>query len=265
MRIILPTLILSIALIGNFLPACAQLNEVPEGFKNMSMRSIGPAVMSGRVTSIDVDPFNENIIYVGTASGGLWKSESAGMTWTPIFDEQEVLGIGSIQLDPSNHDVLWVGTGEGNPRNSQTNGAGIYKSLDAGKHWQCMGLQNTSTIHRVVLDDHNSNVVYAGAHGNAWQPSKDRGVYKTTDGGQTWKNILFINDTVGCADLVIDPLNSNRLLAAMYQYQRKPYHFTSGGKGSGIHITVDGGSSWTKLTDKNGLPEGELGRIGLAF
>jgi len=243
----------------------SRIQHVPEGFKNMNMRSIGPAVMSGRVTAIDVDPLNDNILYVGTASGGLWKSESAGMTWTPIFDEQEVLGIGSLQIDPSNHDIIWVGTGEGNPRNSQTNGAGIYRSLDAGKHWQRMGLERTSTIHRVVVDPDNSQVVYAGAHGNAWQPSKDRGVYKTSDGGKTWQNILFVNDTVGCADLVMDPNNPNRLLAGMYQYHRKPYHFTSGGKGSGLHITVDGGITWTKLTDKNGLPEGEIGRIGLAF
>jgi photosystem II stability/assembly factor-like uncharacterized protein len=241
------------------------ITKVPEGFKNMNMRSIGPAVMSGRVTAIDVDPLNDNIIYVGTASGGLWKSESAGITWTPIFDDQEVLGIGSVEIDPSNHDVIWAGTGEGNPRNSQTNGAGIYRSLDAGEHWQRMGLEKTSTIHRVIVDPRNSQVVYAGAHGNAWQPSSDRGVYKTHDGGQTWKNILFVNDTVGCADLVMDPHNSNRLLAGMYHYQRKPYHFTSGGKGSGLHITVDGGNTWTKLTDNNGLPKEELGRIGLAF
>ena len=259
--------ILLVVCISNLSSAqhASSLPEVPEGFKNMNMRSVGPAVMSGRVTAIDVDPLNDNIIYVGTASGGLWKSESAGMTWSPIFDEQEVLGIGSVEIDPSNHDVLWVGTGEGNPRNSQTNGAGIYRSLDAGKNWQRMGLERTHTIHRVAVDPRNSQVVYAGAHGNAWQPSKDRGVYKTSDGGKTWQNILFVNDTVGCADLVMDPNNSNRLLAGMYHYQRKPYHFTSGGKGSGLHLTVDGGITWTKLTDKNGLPEGELGRIGLAF
>ncbi len=243
----------------------SKLTVVPEDFKNMSMRSIGPAVMSGRVTAIDVDPLNENIIYVGTASGGLWKSESAGTTWAPLFDKEEVLGIGSVAIDPSNHDVLWVGTGEGNPRNSQTNGAGIFKSSDAGAHWKKMGLENTKTIHRVLVDPVHSNIVYAAAHGNAWAPSKDRGVYKTYDGGQTWENILYVNDTTGCADLVMDPNNSQRILAAMYHYHREPYHFTSGGKGSGLHITLDGGKTWTRLTDKQGLPEGELGRIGLAF
>jgi photosystem II stability/assembly factor-like uncharacterized protein len=239
--------------------------KVPDHFKNMNMRSIGPAVMSGRVTAIDVDPLNENIIYVGTASGGLWKSESAGMTWSPLFDEQEILGIGSVCIDPGNHDVIWAGTGEGNPRNSQTSGAGIYKSQDAGKTWTKSGLEKTWTIHRVIVDPRNSQRVFAGAHGSAWTPNNDRGVYRTDDGGASWKQILFVNDTTGCADLVMDPANPNRLLAAMYQYERKPYHFTSGGKGSGLHITVDGGNTWTKLTDKHGLPEGEWGRIGLAF
>jgi photosystem II stability/assembly factor-like uncharacterized protein len=239
--------------------------KVPDHFKNMNMRSIGPAVMSGRVTAIDVDPLNENIMYVGTASGGLWKSESAGMTWSPLFDEQEILGIGAVCIDPGNHDVIWAGTGEGNPRNSQTSGAGIFKSQDAGKTWTKSGLEKTWTIHRVIVDPRNSQRVFAGAHGSAWTPNNDRGVYRTDDGGVSWKQILFINDTTGCADLVMDPANPNRLLAAMYQYERKPYHFTSGGKGSGLHITVDGGNTWTKLTDKHGLPEGEWGRIGLAF
>ena len=242
-----------------------EAKQVHAGFKNMNMRSIGPAVMSGRVTAIDVDPLNENTIYVGTASGGLWKSESGGMQWDPIFDDQEVLSIGAVAIDPSNHDILWAGTGEGNPRNSQTSGAGIFRSLDAGQHWQRMGLEDTWTIHRVVVDPSDSKIVYAGAHGSAWTPNNERGVFKTTDGGSSWKKILFVNDTTGCADLVMDPSNPKRLLAAMYHYQRKPFHFHSGGKGSGLHITLDGGDTWTKLTDKHGLPEGEWGRIGLAF
>lgn len=243
----------------------AQVTTVPDAFKNMNMRSIGPAVMSGRVTSIDVDPLDENIIYVGTASGGLWKSESGGTTWTPLFDKQDLLGIGAVCVDPNNHDVIWAGTGEGNPRNSQTSGAGIFKSLDAGKSWKKMGLEQTWTIHRVVVDPRKSERAFAAAHGSAWIPNKDRGVYITDDGGNSWQQILFVNDTTGCADLVMDPANPDRLIAAMYHYQRTPYHFTSGGKGSGLHITVDGGKSWTKLTDKQGLPEGEWGRIGLAF
>ncbi len=245
--------------------AIAQQKDVLEPFKNMNMRSIGPATTSGRVTSIDVQDDNENIIYAGAASGGLWKSENGGIEWTPIFDKQDVLGIGAVCIDPSNPDVIWAGTGEGNPRNSQTSGNGIFKSLDGGRTWKLSGLQNTRTIHRVMVNSQNSDIVYAGVHGSAWGPNKERGVYRTTNGGESWEKILFINDTTGCADLVMDPLNSNKLFAAMYQYGRKPWYFTSGGTGSGLHMTLDGGKTWTQLTDKNGLPEGELGRIGLAI
>ncbi|MFN0032054.1 MAG: WD40/YVTN/BNR-like repeat-containing protein [Flavobacteriales bacterium] len=243
----------------------AQQKDVLEPFKNMNMRSIGPATTSGRVTAIDVQEGNENIIYAGAASGGLWKSENGGVEWTPIFDKQDVLGIGSVCIDPSNPDVIWAGTGEGNPRNSQTSGNGMYKSLDGGRTWKMSGLQNTHTIHRVMVNPQNSNIVYAGVHGSAWGPTKERGVYRTSNGGESWDKILFINDTTGCADLVMDPQNPNKLFAAMYQYWRRPWYFTSGGKGSGLHMTLDGGKTWTQLTDKNGLPEGELGRIGLAI
>ncbi len=229
------------------------------------MRSIGPAVMSGRVTAIDVTDHDDNVIYVGTASGGLWKSESGGTTWKPLFDQQEVNSIGAVCIDPSSPDIIWAGTGEGNPRNSQTSGAGIFKSLDAGRTWKKMGLEKSFTIHRVIVDPMNSEVVYAGVHGSAWGPNNERGVFKTNNGGTSWEKILFVNDSVGCADLVMDPQNSKKLFAAMYQYHRQPHHFHSGGKGSGLHITVDGGKSWIRLTEKNGLPEGEYGRIGIAI
>ncbi len=243
----------------------AQTNSPLEHFKNMNMRSIGPAVMSGRVTSIDVVNGNENVIYIGTASGGLWKSESGGVTWQPLFDKQELIGIGSVCIDPSSPDIVWAGTGEGNPRNSHTSGAGIFRSPDGGQTWKKSGLENSFTIHRIIVHPKNSDVVYAGVHGSAWGPNSERGVFRTSNGGTTWDKVLFVNDSVGCADLVMDPHNSSKLFAAMYQYQRKPYHFTSGGKGSSLHMTLDGGKTWTKLTDKEGLPEGELGRIGLAI
>lgn len=239
--------------------------NVLEHFKNMNMRSIGPAVTSGRVTAIDVQAGNENVIFAGAASGGLWKSDNGGVEWTPIFDKQDVIGIGSVKIDPNNPDIIWAGTGEGNPRNSQTSGNGIYKSIDGGRSWKMAGLQHTHTIHRICISPKNGDVVYAGVHGSAWGPTKERGVYKTNNGGETWEKILFVNDTTGCADLVMDPQNPNKLFAAMYQYWRKPWYFTSGGKGSGLHMTLDGGKTWTQLTDKNGLPEGELGRIGLAI
>jgi photosystem II stability/assembly factor-like uncharacterized protein len=244
---------------------CKAQETVPDLFKNMSMRSIGPAVMSGRVTAIDVAGHDENIIFTGTASGGLWKSESGGITWQPVFDKQEIMGIGSVRIDPSSPDIVWAGTGEGNPRNSQTSGGGIFKSNDGGQNWKKSGLEKTTTIHRIIVDPSNSEVVYAGAHGSAWGPTPDRGVYKTSDGGNTWTKILFVNDTVGCSDLVMDPLNPGKLFAAMYQYERKPFVFKSGGKGSGLYMTTDGGKKWTQLTDKHGLPEGELGRIGIAI
>jgi photosystem II stability/assembly factor-like uncharacterized protein len=242
----------------------SQDKKVLEQFNNMNMRSVGPAVTSGRVTAIDVNEQNENEIYIGTASGGLWKSSSGGTTWAPLFDKENLLGIGSVCIDPSNPDVIWAGTGEGNPRNSQTSGRGIYKSLDAGRTWKFMGLEKTKTIHRVIVSKANSDVVYAAAHGSAWGPNPDRGVFRSLNGGNSWENILFVNDTVGCADLVMDPVNPDKLIAAMYQYARQPHFFTSGGSGSGLHITVDAGKTWIKLTSENGLPEGNLGRIGLA-
>jgi photosystem II stability/assembly factor-like uncharacterized protein len=236
-----------------------------EKLKGMKPRSIGPAGMSGRITSIDAVVSNPDIIYAGAASGGLWKTTSAGINWEPVFDKEATLAIGAIAIQQDNPAVLWVGTGEGNPRNSLNGGYGIYKSLDAGKTWKLMGLEKTRHIHRIVIDPKNPNTVYVGAIGSPWGEHPERGVYKTTDGGTTWKRILFVDDKTGCADLVMDPSNPNKLFAAMWQHRRQPWTFNSGGPGSGLHVTIDGGATWTKLSDKEGLPEGELGRIGLAI
>ena len=233
--------------------------------QGLKARSIGPAGMSGRVTAIDVVLSDPQTIYVGTASGGLWKSTSGGTLWQPIFDDQPVASIGALAIDQRIPDLIWVGTGEGNPRNSQTSGNGIYKSLDGGKSWQHMGLENTRNIHRVIIDPYNSDIVYAAAQGAAWGQSPDRGIYKTTDGGKTWNKILYVNEKTGAADLVIDPNNPNKLIAAMWEYRRWPWFFKSGGEGSGMYVSFDAGKTWTKRTDKDGLPSGELGRIGLAI
>ena len=233
--------------------------------KNMKPRNIGPGGMSGRVTSIDVVQSNTNIMYAGTASGGLWKSTSAGVKWDPIFDNEATASIGSVAIQQSNPSVIWVGTGEGNPRNSLNGGFGIYKSLDAGKTWKLMGLEKTRHIHRVVIDPTNPNIVYAAAIGSPWGEHKERGVYKTVDGGKTWKQILFNNNKTGAADLVMDPSNPNKLIAAMWEHKRDPWFFKSGGKGSGMYITHDGGENWKKITNKEGFPKGELGRIGVAI
>jgi photosystem II stability/assembly factor-like uncharacterized protein len=237
---------------------------IQEYIENIEVRSIGPAVTSGRVTAIDVDERVSGAIYVGSASGGVWKSTSGGVTWDPIFDDQPVLGIGAIKVDPVNPNYVWVGTGEGNPRNSHTGGGGIFLSQDAGKAWIAKGLEKTRNIHRIAVDPSDHETVYAAAFGNIWAPNPERGVYRTQDGGQTWKQVLFVNDTVGCADLVLDPRHPQKLVAAMYHYRREPWHFQSGGQQSGLYLTTDGGDTWIPITDKNGLPEGPLGRIGLA-
>lgn len=160
-------------------------------FKNMKPRSIGPAGMSGRITAIDVALIDEDIIYLGTASGGVWKTENGGTTWSPIFDKESILNIGSLAIQQSNPSVLWVGTGEGNPRNSVSLGEGIYKSLDAGRTWKFMGLKKTMNIHRIIIDPTNPNIVYAGVIGNPYGEHPERGVYKTADGGETWNRIYI--------------------------------------------------------------------------
>jgi len=233
--------------------------------KNMEPRNIGPGGMSGRVTAIDVVTDNPDVMYVGTASGGLWKSTSGGIKWDPIFNKELTASIGAVAIQQSNPSVIWVGTGEGNPRNSLNGGYGVYKSLDGGKTWQAMGLEKTRHIHRVIIDPTNPDIVYVGAIGSPWGEHPERGVFKTTDGGKTWSKILFANNKTGVADMVMDPTNPNKLLVAMWEHKRDPWFFKSGGEGSGLHMTHDGGKTWKKLTDKEGLPKGELGRIGLAI
>lgn len=258
---------------GHLLVATAILFFTTQGFaqkldmdklNEMKPRSIGPAGMSGRVTAIDAVHNQPDIIYAGTASGGLWKSESGGVDWKPVFDEVKSMSIGAVAIQQDNPDVVWAGTGEGNPRNSLNGGFGIYKSLDGGKTWNLMGLEQTRHIHRIVIHPDNPDVVYAGAIGSPWGEHPERGVYKTTDGGQTWEKVLYVNEKTGAADLVMDPANPNKLFAAMWEHRRKPWTFHSGGPGSGLYVTVDGGKNWKKLTDEDGLPEGDLGRIGVA-
>ena len=221
--------------------------------------------MSGRVTAIDVVQSNPDIIFAGTASGGLWKSESGGIRWAPIFDHEVTGSIGAVAIQQSNPSVIWVGTGEGNPRNSLNGGYGIYKSLDGGKSWTLKGLEKTRHIHRIIIDPTDPNTVYAGAIGSPWGEHPDRGVYKSTDGGETWNKILSGNNRSGVADLIMDPSNPNKLIAALWEHKRDPWFFKSGGPGSGLFMTHDGGKNWKKLGEADGLPKGELGRIGLAI
>ena len=237
----------------------------PLWMKGIAPRNIGPGGMSGRVTAIDVVTNDRDIMYVGTASGGIWKSTSGGVRWAPIFNDQLTASVGALAVQQSNPDVIWVGTGEGNPRNSLNGGYGVYRSLDAGKTWELMGLEKTRHIHRIIIDPTNPNVVYVAAIGSPWGAHPERGIYKTTDGGASWDKILFANPLTGAADLIMDPSNPNKLIAALWEHKRDPWFFKSGGKGSGLYITIDGGKNWIQKTSKDGLPEGELGRIGLAI
>ncbi|MDB4292217.1 hypothetical protein N9954_02340 [Maribacter sp.] len=233
--------------------------------QDLKPRNIGPGGMSGRVTAIDAIHKNPDIMYVGTASGGLWKSTSGGIKWEPLFEKELTASIGAVAIQQSNPSVIWVGTGEGNPRNSLNGGFGVYKSLDGGKNWMAMGLEKTRHIHRIKIDPTDPNTVYVGAIGSPWGEHAERGVYKTTDGGVTWEKILFVNNKTGVADLIMDPTNPNKLIAAMWEHKRDPWFFKSGGEGSGLYMTHDGGKNWKKLTEEDGLPKGNLGRIGIAI
>ncbi len=234
-------------------------------FRNLKIRNVGPANMSGRITAIDVVESNPKIMYVGAASGGVWKSENGGTRWTSIFDDNPTVNIGAIAIQQRNPSVIWVGTGEGNPRNSMNLGMGIFKSLDAGKSWQQLGLQKTKTIHRIIVHPDHPNTVYVGAMGDPFTPGPNRGLYRTQDGGKQWERILFTNEESGIADLVMDPENPNKMFAALYEHRRTPFSFRSGGEGSGLFMTLDGGETWKQLGVKNGLPAGQLGRIGLTI
>ena len=237
----------------------------PKWMKGISPRNVGPGGMSGRITAIDVVNNNRATIYVGTASGGIWKSTSGGVNWISLFEDQLTASIGALAIQQSNPDVIWAGTGEGNQRNSLNGGYGVYRSLDAGKTWTSMGLEKTRHIHRIIIDPTNPDVVFVAAIGSPWGAHPDRGIFKTTDGGLSWEKILYANLKTGAADLIMDPTNPNKLVAALWEHKRDPWFFKSGGKGSGLFITVDGGKNWTKKTNDDGLPEGDLGRIGLAM
>jgi photosystem II stability/assembly factor-like uncharacterized protein len=249
--------ILSLALLLSSLAFAQKVDTL----KNLKFREIGPANMGGRVDDFAVVESNTNIVYAGTASGGVWKSVNSGISWKPVFDEQPVSSIGDVTVSQSEPDVVWVGTGEGNNRQSASWGNGVYKSADGGKTWTNMGLRDTHHIPRIVIHPANANVVYVAAQGHLWGANEERGVFKSTDGGKTWAKVLYINADTGVNDLAMDPMNPDTLYAAAYQRRRTAFGFNGGGPGSGIYRTTDGGATWKKLT--NGLPKGEMGRIGL--
>ena len=230
-------------------------------FGAIEARSIGPAVMGGRISALDVVNNNPRIIYVGAAAGGVWKSISGGTTFNPVFDKYNQ-SIGAIAIDQAHPDTVWVGTGETWVRNSVSVGAGLFKTTDGGDNWELVGLDSTERISRILIHPKDSKIVYVGAMGHLWNANEQRGVYKTTDGGKSWEKVLFIDENTGCADLALDPQEPNVLYAALWEYHRSPDFFKSGGKGSGLYRSVDGGKNWIKL--QNGLPREELGRIAIA-
>ena len=246
------------------LPTLAQQLDM-DRLKGIQARNIGPAGMSGRVTVASAVTDDPTTMYIGTASGGVWKSTSGGIHWEPIFDNQPAASIGDIAIYQKNPNIIWVGTGEGNPRNTQNMGNGVFRSMDGGKTWEHLGLESTRVIHRIIVHPENPDIVWVGSQGDAWGESTSRGVYKTTDGGKSWDQVLYVNEKTGIADLVIDPNNPNKLMAAMWEFRRWPWYFNSGGEGSGLYVSYDGGNNWEERTHENGLPEGELGRMGLAI
>src|SRR5439155_7854810 len=232
-------------------------------FNGLRLRSIGPAFTSGRISGIAVDPNNVSHYFVSAASGGVWKTVNAGITWTPVFDREGSYSIGCIVLDPKNPLTVWVGTGENNSQRSVSYGNGVYRSDDGGKSWKNVGLKTSEHIGRIAIDPKDSNIVYVAAQGPLWGPGGDRGLYKTTDGGKTWKRVLYISENTGVTDVVIDPRRPDVLIAASYQRRRHVWTLIDGGPESALHKSTDGGATWTKL--KSGLPTEEMGRIGLAM
>jgi photosystem II stability/assembly factor-like uncharacterized protein len=260
-----PKMFLRLAAAGLALAAgaagAAEVEIDSNTFGGLEARAIGPAVMGGRIAAIDAVAQDPLTIYVGAASGGVWRSTDGGVAWKPVFDDH-AQSIGAIAVDPKNPKTVWVGTGESWTRNSVSVGDGLYKSTDGGDSWQRVGLENSERIARIQVSPADGNTVWVCATGHLWNSHEERGVYKTADGGKTWKRVLYVDADTGCSDLTLDPQDPAILYAGMWQFRRTPWSFSSGGKGSGLHKSTDGGETWRPLD--NGLPSGEKGRIAVA-
>ena len=228
---------------------------------HLKYRELGPALMGGRIADLAVVESKPQVFYIATGTGGVWKTENHGTSWTPLFDDQPTSSIGDVTLDQSNPNLVWVGTGEPQNRQSSGWGNGVYKSTDAGNTWRHMGLEGTKHIGRILIHPRSPDIVYVAAVGDLWSPNEERGVFRTKDGGETWEKVLYIDEHTGAIDLSMDPGDPNTIFAGMYQRQRTGWGFNGGGPGSGLYRTFDGGDSWTELTE--GLPEGDKGRIGV--
>jgi photosystem II stability/assembly factor-like uncharacterized protein len=234
-----------------------------ESFAGLKFRNVGPAFTSGRISDIAIHPENDNIWYVAVGSGGVWKTTNSGVTWKPIFDSQPVYSIGCVNIDPGNPNTVWVGTGEDVGGRHVGIGDGVYKSTDGGKNWKQMGLKTSEHIARIIIHPENSDAIYVAAQGPLWHKGGERGIYKSTDGGENWKKVLIDDEWTGATDLVMDPRNPDWMYAATWQRHRNVAAYMGGGPGSGIHRSKDGGETWEKVT--KGIPASNLGKIGLAI
>ena len=237
--------------------------QTPDPLPTGNWREIGPAVFGGRVVDVALYPGDRSSMLVASGSGGLWRTRNNGVTWECIFENEGTISIGDVALDPTDENVIWVGTGEANNQRSSYWGDGIYKTTDGGETWSMVGLPDSHHIGRIVMDPRDTNRVYVAVLGNLYSPNPERGLYRTTDGGVTWEQVLQINEDVGVADVVIDADNPDVLYAASYERRRRAWDFDGSGPGSGIHKSEDGGDTWTRLA--GGLPDGDLGRIGIAL
>ncbi|MFM9076583.1 MAG: WD40/YVTN/BNR-like repeat-containing protein, partial [Bacteroidota bacterium] len=234
-----------------------------ELFGDLRARHIGPALMSGRITDLELHPSNDRVIYAGTAGGGVWKSNNGGATFNPIFDDYNQ-SVGAVEVDPTKPDqVVWVGTGEVWTRNSVSLGDGIYRTNDGGSTWTKMGLEKSERIAGIQVNPKNPDEVYVAVLGALWSDSEDRGLYRTTDGGKTWNKILYVDKTTGCSDLAMDPSYPDILYASFWEFRRSPWSFNSGGNTSALYKSTDGGKIWNKI--HNGFPKGKLGRLAIAI
>ncbi|MBW8839553.1 MAG: sialidase, partial [Gemmatimonadetes bacterium] len=269
----MPRIRLSLATITSLVvvPLCADAQRTqpsrltsfdPATAAEMRWRYVGP--VGNRVASVVGVPGDPNVYYAGAASGGIWKTIDGGIHWSPIFDDQDVSSVGALAVAPSNANVVWAGTGEPWIRSHISAGNGVYKSTDAGRTWRKMGLDSAGRVGRIAIDPSNPDIVFVAAQGFSYGPQEERGIYRTTDGGAHWQLVLFVDRNTGGIDVVMHPTNPQVLFAAMWQLEMHTWGRESGGPGSGIFTSTDGGTTWTRLTG-HGLPTHEIGKIGLAI
>lgn len=268
MRHFTASLLLAVLIMLETVPAWARQTLKPDTLSSstlsgLKLRPIGPAATSGRISWIAVNPQNTSEAYVSAASGGVWKTANAGISWSSVFDNEGSYSIGTVTIDPKNPSIVWVGTGENNSQRSVSYGDGVYRSEDGGKSWKNMGLKHSEHIARILIDPRNSSIVYVAAQGPLWGPGGDRGLFKTTDAGKTWNAVLTVSENTGVTDVVMDPKDPDLLIAASYQRRRHVWTLIDGGPECGLHRSTDGGATWTKV--RSGLPGADLGRIGLAM